>query len=81
MNKLAKTVGLGMADFEDTIRLLGEAEKRTISANDLSGLTEGNINQCAFCTAQADFGWAVHYLSNAVDIGRRSKWAKQNFLG
>jgi class 3 adenylate cyclase/tetratricopeptide (TPR) repeat protein len=71
MNKLAKTVGLGMADFQEAIRLLEKAENLAKTADDLPGLAEGNMIQCAFCTAQADFDGAVSYLSSAVDIGRQ----------
>jgi len=81
MNKLAKTVGFGIANFQEAIRLLEEAENLAKTSNDLSGLAEGSMIQCAFCTAQADFDGAVNYLSNAVDIGRQLEMDETKLYG
>ena len=70
-NKLAKAVGLGMAQFEEALRLLDEAEQLAKTVNDLPGLAEGGMIQCAFCTARADFDGAVAFLGQAIKIGRQ----------
>ncbi len=70
-NKLAKAVGLGMAQFPEAIKLLNEAEQLATQFNDLPGLAEGGMIQCSFCTARADFDGAVNHLSQAVKIGRQ----------
>jgi class 3 adenylate cyclase/tetratricopeptide (TPR) repeat protein len=70
-NKLAKAVGLGMAQFSEAIKLLEEAEQLATEFNDLPGLAEGGMIQCSFCTARADFEGAVNHLSQAEKIGRQ----------
>jgi predicted ATPase/class 3 adenylate cyclase len=70
-NKLAKAVGFGMADFQEALALLNDAALMANDAEDLPGLAEGSMIQCAFCTAQADFDGAVNHLSKAVTIGRK----------
>ena len=69
-NKLAKTVGMGMAQFERALELLSEAEQLARQVDDMPGLAEGSMIQCAFCTAQADFDGAVSFLGQAVEIGQ-----------
>jgi class 3 adenylate cyclase/tetratricopeptide (TPR) repeat protein len=81
MNKLAKAVGLGMANFQEALQLLAEAEEIAKSANDLPGLAEGSMIQCEFCTAQADFDGAVKYLSYAVDIGQQLEMDEPRLFG
>ena len=70
-NKLAKAIGFGMAQFAEALQLLEEAEQMAQQANDLPGLAEGGMIQCAFCTARADFDGAVNFLGQAVEIGRQ----------
>jgi class 3 adenylate cyclase/tetratricopeptide (TPR) repeat protein len=70
-NKLAKVVGLGMAQFEQALELLNDAEKLARHVDDMPGLAESSMIQCAFCTAQADFDGAVNFLGQAVKIGRQ----------
>jgi len=70
-NKLAKAVGFGMAQFAEALQLLEEADQLAQQVNDLPGLAEGGMIQCAFCTARADFDGAVNFLDQAVKIGRQ----------
>ncbi len=70
-NKLAKAVGFGMAQLPEALQLLEEAEQMATQVNDLPGLAEGGMIQCAFCTARADFDGAVNFLGQAVEIGRQ----------
>ncbi len=70
-NKLAKAVGFGMAQLPEALQLLEEADQLASQVNDLPGLAEGGMIQCAFCTARADFDGAVSFLGKAVEIGRQ----------
>ncbi len=80
-NKLAKVVGMGMANFAEALSLLQNAEQLAIEADDLPGIAEGSMIQCAFCTAQANFDDAVVYLQKAVNIGRQLEMDETRLYG
>ena len=80
-NKLAKAVGFGMAQLPEALQLLEEAEQMATQVNDLPGLAEGGMIQCAFCTARADFDGAVNFLGKAVKIGRQLKAVEPRLYG
>ncbi|MBC8506445.1 MAG: AAA family ATPase [Anaerolineales bacterium] len=80
-NKLAKAVGFGMAQLPEALQLLEEAEMLASQVNDLPGLAEGGMIQCAFCTARADFDGAVNFLGQAVKIGRQLEAIEPRLYG
>jgi len=80
-NKLAKTAGFGMGQLPEALHLLEEAEKLATQDNDLPGLAEGGMIQCAFCTARADFDGAVSFLGKAVKIGRQLEAVEPRLYG
>jgi len=81
MNKLARVVGMGMSNFEEALSLLMKAEQLAVKADDLPGIAEGSMIQCAFCTAQANFNDAVIYLQKAVNIGRQLEMDETRLYG
>ena len=80
-NKLAKAIGFGMGQLPEALHLLEEAETLATQENDLSGLAEGGMIQCAFCTARADFDGAVNFLGQAVKIGRQLEAVEPRLYG
>jgi len=80
-NKLAKAIGFGMGQLPEALQLLEEAETLATKDNDLPGMAEGGMIQCAFCTARADFDGAVNFLGQAVKIGRQLEAVEPRLYG
>lgn len=80
LNKLSRAV-MFMGQFDETQNALAQAEQLARENSDRIGLAEMYWMRCSICTMTADFGNAVKYLSESVDIGRELDLKEQMAYG
>src|SRR4029078_10411031 len=72
LNKMSFLHALVMGQFPEAESHLAQAEKLAYANDDADGLYELYNMKCNMCLMVADFSTADRYLTEAVDLGRKT---------